>query len=200
MIKKRQIIVVMSIALVSFLIGTSMATDGGNPFDALWEAVGGLQSRVDSLNSTLTSRFERLELFINISIFDLLLEQIDRIDSLNASYLDLLDQVETLENQMPPQGFVRAPAYDSGWIEISPSETVTLTHNLNTTEVFVYMIGRCGVLIHQYKYGSDGNDVGTYWYDLTEDEIRIYRASNDWQIKNWSGVRVMIWKIEEPTS
>ena len=49
MLRKRQVATIVSIAVVSFLIGTSVATDGGNPFDALWNAFYGLESRVEAL-------------------------------------------------------------------------------------------------------------------------------------------------------
>jgi len=42
----------MSIAVISFLIGTSMATDGGNPFDMIWEAIQDLQTQIDEIELT----------------------------------------------------------------------------------------------------------------------------------------------------
>ena len=55
MLKRKQIIVVISIALVSFLIGTSMAADGRNPFDKIWKEIYDLQARVTSLEESTNS-------------------------------------------------------------------------------------------------------------------------------------------------
>ena len=93
MLRKRQVAVVVSIAVVSFLIGTSVATDGGNPFDRLWAALSGLESRV-----------------------------------------------EALEEQSIPQGFVTAPAYDTGWTNFGGSGgNLYVEHNLNTRDILVYI-------------------------------------------------------------
>jgi len=63
-------------------------------------------------------------------------------------------------------GFLVAPAYDSGWIsnwtDWEGISFINLTHGLNTTEVFVYVIGRLNQTtdsvfengsIHQFAYG-----------------------------------------------
>ena len=51
MIKKEQVVPIVSIGLICFLIGTSVASDGGNPFDALWNAFNGLESRIEALEN-----------------------------------------------------------------------------------------------------------------------------------------------------
>lgn len=48
-LRRKQVVIIVSIAVVSFLIGTSVATDGGNPFDRIWDAFFGLESRVEAL-------------------------------------------------------------------------------------------------------------------------------------------------------
>jgi len=53
MIKKKQVIAILSIALISFLIGTGVASDGGNPFEAIWTAVYDLESKVDVLEARI---------------------------------------------------------------------------------------------------------------------------------------------------
>lgn len=65
MIKKRQIVVMVSIAVASFLVGTmfnaiTMAEDGGNPFEKIWEALYGVESDVDSLNASLIELEKRV--------------------------------------------------------------------------------------------------------------------------------------------
>ena len=132
----------------------------------------------------------------------LLLELQSRIDELEA-------RVEKLENQSLPLGYARPPAYDSyreqGWVPISPGTSKTFTHNLNTTDVLVYMIGRYDLsttspLIHQKRLGGDTNGLwegGAYWRDLTNTTIMVERYPDD---GTWNYVRVMIWKIQESPS
>jgi len=95
-------------------------------------------------------------------------------------------------------GFTSPPAYDSGWQNISKGADKIFTHNLGTTEVLVYMIGKydgASPYIHQIFYGGDGNVAnvyGTYWKDLTTTTIRVHRTEQD---NDWNYVRVIIWKI-----
>jgi hypothetical protein len=139
----------------------------------------------------------------------LLLELLSRIDSLNASLIALESRVEALETALAK---IREPDYDSGWVTVKAGERLDLTHNLNTTEVFVYVVGRYGppdnTTIHQIYYGGycyylyDGTghvyasvDQGLEWIGLTNTTIALYRHSDDFY---WQQVRVMIWKIKEP--
>jgi len=153
--KKKQVLTVVSVAVISFLLGTMfnvMAKDsGGNPWDKVWTAISGLESRI-----------------------------------------------ETLENQSLPQGFINAPAYDSGWMRLPFDSWINLTHNLNTTELSVYMIGRNSFGVHQIKYGGDFWYTpttifydGAWWRNLSNTTILIINRS-------WTDIRVMIWKISEP--
>jgi len=116
--------------------------------------------------------------------------------------LDLQARVEALENQSVPSGYIGPPAYDSGWQSINQYQTLTLTHNLNTTEVFVYVIAKApsSMAINQFYYGyawlPSGENRGLSWYSLTDTSIRVLRAPDD--TGTWSEVRVMMWKIQEP--
>jgi len=89
--------------------------------------------------------------------------------------------------------------YDSGWQNISKGADKIFMHNLGTTEVLVYMMGKydgASPYIHQIFYGGDGNVAnvyGTYWKDLTTTTIRVHRTEQD---NDWNYVRVMIWKVE----
>lgn len=65
MLRKKQVITIVSIAVASFLIGTTfnvvtMATDGGNPWDKVWTAILGLRAKVDSLNTSLADLESRV--------------------------------------------------------------------------------------------------------------------------------------------
>ncbi|UCE29662.1 MAG: hypothetical protein JSV85_02800 [Candidatus Bathyarchaeota archaeon] len=149
MIRKKQAAMITSIAFICFLIGTSMASNGGNPFDSLWDAFNGLESRI-----------------------------------------------EALENQSLPLGFMGAPAYDSGWQAITADTYLTLTHNLGTKELFVYMLGKDVVgTIGTMFYGSDlenGTWRGAYFRINAENTIDIRRLADD---AVWLEVRVYIWVI-----
>lgn len=111
-------------------------------------------------------------------------------------------------------GYVVAPAFDSGWVSnwTDVGEDflwqLNLTHGLNTTDVFVYMLGRLnstmGFLngsVHQFGYGlivgatGLGAD-GAFWV-LTENDILIFRGYPD-DFVSWHEVRVMIWRISDP--
>lgn len=144
MFKKKQVLIVISIAVTCFLIGTMfnvMASDGGgSPWDKVWTVISGLESRV-----------------------------------------------ETLEGQLPQQGFLTAPAYDSGWVDVIPAFHY-FEHSLGTTEVFVYLQGhfwRDGVLSIENHGEFD-------WMWLNTTHISVHPGHDVDQI------RVMIWKISEP--
>jgi hypothetical protein len=101
-------------------------------------------------------------------------------------------------------GFISPPAWDSGWFNISKGEEKTRTHNLGTTDVLVYMIGKeddARPYIHQMNYGGECKEwdvwCGAWWRDLTTTEITVKRADGD---DHWNYVRIMIWKIPSTES
>lgn len=100
--------------------------------------------------------------------------------------------VITIENFT---GWLPAPAYDSGWIDVLPDHGrwVTFEHNLNTTEVLVYYVrNNSQEFVTQLKYGD-----WMQWSKLTENEINL---RVDWLggPLTYDKIRVMIWKIAEP--
>ena len=106
------------------------------------------------------------------------------------------------KSAFPFVGTMSKPAYDSGWTNISQNQEVVFDHGLNTTSVFVYMIGRsnesASPYIHQIDYGGETNygyRWGVNWYDLTNMSIRVQRQISD---TNWDQVRIYMWKIPEP--
>jgi hypothetical protein len=167
-----------------------------------------LQARIDSLNATNLELQSRVDL-LNASVLD----SQSRIDDLNAS---LTSQINTLMTQMITMnttiatlesriaalenpGFMKAPAYDSGWLAISSGQSITLTHNLNTdpAKLFFYVLGKHNSLgIHQILYGGDYTATGyngLFAYMLTSTQIALCRWPNDWY---WEQVRVQIWIIQ----
>jgi|SRR3990170_2832735 len=88
------------------------------------------------------------------------------------------------------QGTIGAPAYDSGWLVIvnAPPFSITLSHNLGTTEVMVYLIAKNANGPYQNYYSTN-----FWWSDLTTNEITLHVAAD---FPN--SVRVMIWEIQAP--
>ena len=122
------------------------------------------------------------------------------ICALSTCLVNLLDRVQTLENQSLPQGYVGKPAYDSGWHNISQGEDIDFKHNLNTTNYVVYVVGDpgYGTGIGQFFFGGDKHGIinrGLSWGYGTNTTMRVMRQPDD---GHWSKVRVMIWKIAEP--
>jgi len=141
----------------------------------------------------------KTELLYNVN--DTLAALLARIDNLNNS---LTLKIEELELQLAIMNASKlgTPDYDSGWFNISNGGQVIKTHNLGTTNVLVFMVGKysnsSSPYIHQRNYGGEEtwpNYWGAYWQDLTETTIRVIRQGQD---ENWNYVRVMVWKIPEP--
>ena len=92
-------------------------------------------------------------------------------------------------------GYLVAPAYDSGWIDVI-DYWFTLWHGLNTTEVFVYVIR------NNSEYGINqftpaGVTFSVEWLSLSENELEV-RVAPITPLPSYDEVRVMIWKIAEP--
>jgi len=171
-----------------------------------------LLSMIDDMNTTIVN--------MNVSdTFNLLLSMIDdmnttivnmgtTINHLNdtVNYLNntciLLNNTVTYLNEtvtyLNGTG-LSSPDYDSGWFNLTRGDNV-LSHNLGTTEVFVYFVGRNSSEsnTHQLNYG--GTLYGSQWYgarffELTSTNITITRMTSD---NDWIEARVQIWKIPQP--
>jgi len=92
-------------------------------------------------------------------------------------------------------GFLVAPAYDSGWIDILGNYSWwPLWHGLNTTEVFIYAIR------NNSEYGINQMSivgVSIEWLWLSENELTV-RVAEIIPHPSYDFVRFMIWKISEP--
>jgi hypothetical protein len=127
----------------------------------------------------------------------LLLELQQRIDLLNQT---LIEQQEVINDLIETVLFLNStrglglPDYDSGWVLMSQEEELTLAHNLNTTDLLVYIVGKLPSGIHQIYYGCcHATEEGLYWEYLSNTTITMLRAKYD---VHWgNGVRVRIWKI-----
>jgi len=92
-------------------------------------------------------------------------------------------------------GFLVAPAYDSGWIDVT-AYTLWLWHGLNTTEVFVYVI-RNNSEYGVNQYTPAGVTFPVEWHHLRENSISV-RIAPITPTPSYDEIRVMIWKISEP--
>lgn len=66
MLKNRQALSMVTIAIISFFIGTTfsiatLAKDSGSPFDKVWEAISDLQSKMETLEDRVQTLEEQLE-------------------------------------------------------------------------------------------------------------------------------------------
>ena len=110
-----------------------------------------------------------------------------------SAIFGLQDRVETLESQAPlPQGFINAPAYDSGWIALPENLWIVIQHDLNTTDLLVYVLVNYANTIDQsWVYSQD-----VFWYIHSENELWI-RTGIDVHTTPFQ-VRVRLWKIAQP--
>ena len=94
-----------------------------------------------------------------------------------------------------PGGFGK-PDYDSGWMDIGAGASMSFTHGLGTTNVYVYVVGRnADGLIHQMDYGftlAGSSRYGLAWLSLDSNSIWVTRGPDD---ENWVQVRMMIWRL-----
>lgn len=105
-----------------------------------------------------------------------------------ALLLDLQERVEKLET-----GYVGRPAYDSGWVEVIGAPSVFfLEHNLDTTEVLVYVYLKTDDSPGTY-YWPDTAKV--YWQSLTNTTIGVFASHFDPSSRDY--FRVLMWRIPQ---
>lgn len=178
MIRKRQVVALASIVVVSFLIGTSLAATGGKPFDMIWEAIEDLQDQID---------------------------EIELIPGPPGPQGEQGPPGPCCPGPPGPQGppGFGEPDYDSGWRTIEPGTYDLLEHGLGDAEFLVYMIGRYVTFteptttynIHQSNLNAIRDDEGAAWTlsEMTpEDTIIVYRGASD---TSWEQYRLYIWVI-----
>ena len=106
-----------------------------------------------------------------------------------------------------PAGILNAD-YDSGWELVNGRIVVQFSHNLNASDVFVYLLCKWyrnwtdsgGPMVHQFYYGGDSygdpqQTQGFYWDCYTQNPNII-------EVSQFGGradeIRVLIWKLPEP--
>jgi len=114
-----------------------------------------------------------------------------KINSLNATVVELETELAILDAIK-----LGKPDWNNtDWTSLPKGGEVIFTHNLNTTNVLVYMIGKKDSqdpYIHQMDYGGlwSGSWNGAYWKNLTPTTITVHRHGDD---NNWNYVRVFMW-------
>ena len=173
---RKQLLIVISVAVVSFLIGTMFSTNylaiGGKP-NPVWEAIADLQAKVSTLNNTVTEQQTQIS------------ELQTQVDILNVTKLG-------------------TPDYDSGWIRIPWGITqMTVSHNLGTTQV-IADVQYWSTDSDPYSGGiqqryADNTWAGG-WFDLTASQISIQtHAYQSHYLGEYDCYfRVRMWKIAEP--
>jgi len=105
---------------------------------------------------------------------------------------------ETTIHAPPPPG-ADAQGWTSGWVDIDPGQTLTLTHNLGgavedyLVQMWFLDLPAGGYGIHIFGYGgieAAGAYYGAYWQNLTSTTIQIVRLADDTTADR---VRVWIW-------
>jgi len=149
-LKKKQIVAMVSVAAISFLIGTmfnvmTMATDGGNPWNKVWEAIYELEAQVDELQRpqviTVTGHPEWTELTAGLwmdllSIPDVAISEGANIIAIASGYfycmevtqssLALRHRVNETYGEKRHQGFTGKR--EMNWIYGAARETIEIHH------------------------------------------------------------------------
>jgi hypothetical protein len=101
--------------------------------------------------------------------------------------------VYTIENMT---GWVPAPAYDSGWVELNGSSVVRFDHGLGTTDVTVDLRMNASQSVPNLGICDGSSTYGDllWWYNLTDNSIFV-NSNYDFGTHQ---IRVMMWKIAPP--
>jgi uncharacterized protein YdcH (DUF465 family) len=185
-VKKNQLIILSFLVLSLFIVTSAYSKKNNNPFDRIWETVNKLIERVTTIE----------EQNYQAQIYDL-----------ETMIYELEDRIKTVEDNPTSVSFPE-PDYDSGWVPLNNWPFyATLTHNLGTYDIFIYIIGGRGGVpgedegarMHQIGlFGDKSNpgttlrDDGVEWNAKDENSIFLIRGPTD---QNWDYGRVFIWKI-----
>ena len=140
-------LVLIPVVIASMIGATFVSAEvKGKPFDELWEAVFGLQTRVDNHETNIS------QLKSTIAALE------DRIETLEAQLETHTHDYSEITNtpSLPTEEDIIAlikehalntdPDYDSGWKSIPVGQSISLQHGL-------------GLNVLVYAYGKTGGDV-----------------------------------------
>jgi hypothetical protein len=190
----KKVVVLASIIIISFFFGsivTAVGPDDASFLEELWNAIFGIEEKVDEISA-------------DVIVIQSNLELLERIHELEI-------RIAVLENCGPDiNGQFPSPSYDSGWHPLTVGEHLILPHNLDTTDYFVYFVVTeeepsdidpfVPSTFHNFGTGGAFNDdwvvdiqsdLGTYWKG-TKNTIDVFRYYDD-TVCNYA--RVMLWII-----
>jgi hypothetical protein len=185
--KTRNLVILATIIIASLLLGSMIipAQPGGGDslFDELLERLMGVEDEVEELSD-------------DVLVLETSLDLLDRIHELELR-IAVLETSDCEESN----GFSE-PGYDSDWQTISAGSSEFITHNLGTTELFVYLVGKDNdVTVHQDYLGmelwfEEGPHLhGIQWATNGENEVVVSRLSDD---NTWDEFRILIWELPPP--
>jgi len=191
---EKQIVVTAIVIIASFLCGSLATTTFTNKYAY---PVSSAQAQA-SFWSRLFGRAQADEITEIADIIRLVLDQIENIHDLETRITVLEKCGPECEHKFPP------PDYDSGWHPIDNFEHLTLQHDLDTMDYFVYVMkkdedaftefhnfGTGGAFPDDFELTMKRGFYGTMW-TAAKNSIEIYRYDND---ITSDYVRVMLWKI-----
>lgn len=147
-----------------------------------------LQSKIDYLNATI---IEQQNIINNLN---------NTVTYLNSTVVYLNETVIILNSTRG----LGTPDYDSGWVTLPYWGAVTITHNLGTKEIIVYLYGKYPnsetLTVRAFGgdggYTNDGRKYGTWWDCADVNSITVMNDNWGSGGEYWFGqARVLIWKI-----
>ena len=214
-IKRKTVALAVVITILSSLFGTAVvaATTEGTVFDAIWDAILGLEEDVEDLQTQTDLQEQINDLEVEVAELRAVLDFLDDPWIQGPPGQDGLDGVDGAQGPVGPAGpqgeqglsGILSPDFDSGWVTIpdisSGADIVHIEHNLGTNELFVYMIGKDNFgITHQQDLGGNvwaGHEVGAWWAAGGENVISVWRAAEDDPWGSWREVRVLLWILPE---
>ncbi len=193
---EKQIVVMAIVIIASFLCGSLVTATVTNKYAY---PVSSAQVQA-SFWSRLFGRAQADEITEIADIIRLVLDQIEKIHDLETRITVLEKCGPECEHKFPP------PDYDSGWHPIDQNEHLTLQHNLDTMDYFVYLMkkdedsftefhnfGSGGAFPDDFLLTETSYSLGTMW-KASKNSIEIYRYPDD---MTSDYVRIMLWKIPQ---
>ena len=225
--RKREAGIIAIVVISLFTVSYVFAANDGVPFDELWDSIFGLEEDVEELSSEVELLQLQYDLMMEIAALESRIAALETAPGTPGPIgpsgpmgppgpegPEGPQGEQGLQGEQGPlgpqgekgdTGSFFAPDYDSGWVRLEPGYTV-FQHNLNTRDLYVYVLGGAGSQLtytHQIMYGWDRTierdgevvDRGAFWAGGPNDflnEIHVQRGSSD---PYYSWARVMIWKL-----
>ncbi len=168
---KKIVTIAIAIALIfTFSSSVSASSDSnlGKPFQAIWNAITGLQDKINNI------------------------QLIPGPQGLKGD--QGIQGEQGLSGELPI-GFLSSPAFDSGWVELSQGTVIDVPHNVggDYNNYFIYATYRRPAENGTLKSHQTAGDV-IWWEDVTSNNIQI--ITNGDVSNNFDAARIRIWVIQ----